>query len=550
MFKKSKNSQINLFSSSSNLLSGKSQKIYDDSEGWHNKFREFVTMRIDESLFKPLFCDNNGTPNASLRVMLAMMILKEAEGLSDRKIFENSRFNMLTRSAIGLLNADDNVPAESTYYDFRKKVLEHAKAGNENLIETCFSQVTKNQSIEFNVSGVSIRMDSKLLGSNIAKLSRYELVHETFRLFFKEVNQSDNLSGETKSELESLLKLEGNKVVYTNSSEEVLSRFSQLGILIHKVLPLFSKLDSVYYQTLKTVFEQQYTVNEQGVVTPREKETISAQSIQSPHDTDCHFRNKDGNKVKGYSMNVTESCDDQGLNLIGAVDVKEASASDVSFFEEDITRVQEIFTAKTEVVHADGAYHSVDNQDFCKEESIELYLHAIQGAKGRYNLDFVENKLTVFDTKTNQEIDSKEITSKEGVVKWRIDTENGYRYFTQDNIDSYLIRKKIQETPIEVFQKRNNVEATIFQLGYHYPNAKSRYRGLIKHQMWANIRCFWVNFVRIMNFNKKLLLENSFIIDNSLLLDYKVAIFTFVAFINQIIWSSFFKFENIQYKRV
>jgi len=546
----SKNSQINLFSSSSNLLSGKSQKIYDDSEGWHNKFREVITMRIDEGLFKPLFCDNNGTPNASLRVMLVMMILKEAEGLSDRKIFENSRFNMLTRSAIGLLNANDNVPAESTYYDFRKKVLEHAKAGNENLIETCFSQVTKNQSIEFNVSGVSIRMDSKLLGSNIAKLSRYELVHETFRLFFKEVNQSDNLSGETKSELESLLKLEGNKVVYTNSSEEVLSRFSQLGILINQVLPLFSKLESVYYQTLKTVFEQQYTVNEQGVVTTREKETISAKSIQSPHDTDCHFRNKDGNKVKGYSMNVTESCDYQGLNLIGAVDVKEASTSDVSFFEEDITRVQEIFTAKTEIVHADGAYHSVDNQDFCKEESIELYLHAIQGAKGRYNLDFIENKLTVFDTKPNQEIDSKEITSKEGVVKWRIDTENGYRYFTQENIDTYLIRKKIQETPIEVFQKRNNVEATIFQLVYHYPNAKSRYRGLIKHQMWANIRCFWVNFVRIMNFNKKLLLENSFFIDNSLLLDYKVAIFAFVAFINQIMWSSFFKFGNIQYRRV
>jgi hypothetical protein len=405
MFKKSKNTQINLFSSSSSLLSGKSQKIYDDDQGWHNKFRELVTMRIDESMFKPLFCDNNGTPNASLRVMLAMMILKEADGLSDRKIFENSRFNMLTRSAIGLLNSDDSVPAESTYYDFRKKVLEHVKAGNENLIETCFSQVTKNQSIKFNVSGVSVRMDSKLLGSNIAKLSRYELVHETFRLFFIEVNQSDNLCGDTKSELESLLKLEGNKVVYTSSSEEVLSRFSQLGILIHKVLPLFSKFDSAYYQTLKTIFEQQYTVNDQGVVSPREKETISAQSIQSPHDTDCHFRNKDGNKVKGYSLNVTESCDDQGLNLIGTVDVKVASTSDVCFLEEDITRIQEIFTAKTKAIHADGAYHSVANQDFCKEEFIELYLHAIQGAKGRYRFDFIENKLTIFDTKTNQEID-------------------------------------------------------------------------------------------------------------------------------------------------
>lgn len=280
MFKKSQNTQINLFSSPSTLLSGKSQKIYDDKEGWHNKFREVVTIRIDENLFKPLFCDNNGTPNSSIRVLLAMMILKEAEGLSDRKIFENSRFNMLTRSAIGLLNADDSVPAESTYYDFRKKVLEHAKAGNENLIETCFSQVSKNQSIDFNVSGVSVRMDSKLLGSNIAKLSRYELVHETFRLFFKEVNQLDNLSSETKFELESLLKLEGNKVVYTNFSEEVLSRFSQLGVLINKVLPLFYEIDSTFYQTLKTVFEQQYKVSDHGVVTPREKQEISAQSIQ------------------------------------------------------------------------------------------------------------------------------------------------------------------------------------------------------------------------------------------------------------------------------
>jgi len=44
------------------------------------------------------------------------------------------------------------------------------------------------------------------------------------------------------------------------------------------------------------------------------------------------------------------------------------------------------------------------------------------------------------------------------------------------------------------------VEATIFQLGYHYSNDKSRYRGLIKHKMWANARCLWINFVRILNY--------------------------------------------------
>ena len=72
------------------------------------------------------------------------------------------------------------------------------------------------------------------------------------------------------------------------------------------------------------------------------------------------------------------------------------------------------------------------------------------------------------------------------------------------------IRKQIEETPIETLQKRNNVEATIFQLAYHYSNAKSSYRSQIKHQMWANIRCLWVNFVRILKYIKQLCQGTSF----------------------------------------
>ena len=67
-----------------------------------------------------------------------------------------------------------------------------------------------------------------------------------------------------------------------------------------------------------------------------------------------------------------------------------------------------------------------------------------------------------------------------------------------------MLRKQIAETPIETLQKRNNVEATIFQLGFHYSNAKTRYRGENKHQMWANIRCLWINFVRILKYIKQL----------------------------------------------
>jgi hypothetical protein len=190
MFKKSSESgQLNIFTSPKSLFSGNSLKMYEDRQAWHNQFREQVTMRVDENIFRPLYCEDNGTPNAPIRVLVAMMVLKEAEGLSDQKIFENCRFNLLVRSALGLLNADDPLPTESTYYLFRKRIQEYAKGNNENLLETVFSQITKGQCAEFEVSGKRIRMDSKLLGSNIAWLSRYELIHETLRLFYNQVKK-------------------------------------------------------------------------------------------------------------------------------------------------------------------------------------------------------------------------------------------------------------------------------------------------------------------------------------------------------------------------
>jgi len=507
MFKKSSESgQLNIFTSPKYLFSGNSLKMYEDGQAWHNQFRKQVTMRIDENVFRPLYCKDNGTPNASIRILVAMMVLKEAEGLSDQKVFENCRFNMLVRSALGLDNADDPLPTESTYYLFRKRIQEYAKDKNENLFETAFSQITKGQCAEFEVSGKRILMDSKLLGSNIAWLSRYELIHETLRLFYKHEKHDVRLDKVIQNRLEELLKLEGNKVVYICSNEEVKSRLQELGELIYRIIPLFPTSTSIYYQTLQRVFNEQYKIDEKKMVVAREMEEISAKSVQSLHDTDCHYRNKDNQKVKGYSVNVTESCDEnKPLNLIGHVDVRKASTSDVDFLQADINKAQEVFTDKIEAAHADGAYHSPDNQQYCKSNQIELYLHAIQGAKGRYKFNFLENgELSIFDTITKEVIDSKEIISKGGCKKWRIKTEKAYRYFTQKDIDGYLIRKQIEETPIKTLQFRNNVEATIFQLGYHYSNAKSRYRSEIKHQMWANIRCLWINFVRILKYTKQL----------------------------------------------
>jgi len=485
-----------------------------------------------------------------------MMILKEAEGLSDQKLFENCRFNMLTRSAIGLLNANAPIPTDSTYYLFRKRIMDYAHAGNANLLEVAFAQVTKGQCMDFEVSGKRIRMDSKLLGSNIAWLSRYELIHETLRLFYNGIKQSRmcGIEQATIESLDDLLELEGYKVVYTCSGDEVKLRLQKLGELIYHILPLFSNSGAADYQTLKRVFNEQFSVEENSIVIAKKNEEITAQSVQSPHDTDCTYRNKDGNKVKGYSINIAESSDDGDvLNLIGNVDVRVVSTSDLDFFQDDTNKVQDVFTSKIEAAHVDGAYHSPDKQQYCRDNSIELHLHAITGPKGRYDLLFSDDKLSVTDTLTNGVIESRKLTNKEGIVRWRIKTgsdRNDYRYFDQKDIDTCLIRRKITETPIEILQKRNNVEATVFQVGYHYPNDKSRYRGLIKHQMWANIRCFWVNFVRIVNFTAKTRLKTSFFVSIQFVEHCTTYFYVFYTFVMGLYSNRYSQFRKIQYSRL
>lgn len=76
MFKKTKReSQLGIFSDLNLFLSGRAETFYEKQEAWHNVFRNQVTNRIDETICKPLFTEQIGAPNSSVRVLIAMMIL-------------------------------------------------------------------------------------------------------------------------------------------------------------------------------------------------------------------------------------------------------------------------------------------------------------------------------------------------------------------------------------------------------------------------------------------------------------------------------------------
>jgi hypothetical protein len=54
------------------------------------------------------------------------------------------------------------------------------------------------------------------------------------------------------------------------------------------------------------------------------------------------------------------------LNLIGNVDVRVASTPDTAFFQDDINKVEPVFTEPVEDVHADGLIIVLTTRIFVK----------------------------------------------------------------------------------------------------------------------------------------------------------------------------------------
>ena len=504
MFKKSNpNQQVDMFTGTSSVLQGKFLKRYNDHNAWHNLFRTQVYARIDESSYSVLFDDTMGAPNAPVSLLVAMMILKEAYGWSDLQLFEQCGFNLLVRSALGLANLNDHVPAESTYYLFRKRVYLHRETTGEDLLQKTFDSITSGQIKDFEVNGASIRMDSKLLGSNIAFYARYEVIHRTLCLFFASLKPKalPLMPDAERKQLKEICNEDAQKTVYRCTKQDIQNRLQTLGLMINKVLRVYAGYKSnKHYQLLERVFNEHYKIDQDKQIHIRPKEEISSDSLQSPHDPDSAYRQKGDQRVKGYSVNVTETNSEDGLNLITNTHVEKANVSDVEFVKPAIEATQKVTEQNVETVYADGAYNSPANDTFCQD--IDMVFTGMQGPQPRYQLEMTEQGLLVTDTQTSEcqtaTPASKNKNSKED--RYYIIIDNKKIYFSQSAIRAAMKRQAIKQRPIEELRKRNNVEATIFQLAYHLRNKKSKYRTMIKQQIWANCRCLWINFVRILKY--------------------------------------------------
>lgn len=534
MFRKSPSSkQIDAFSSEAALLNRtRSVKIYHDPAHWHNQFFDKITCKIPEELFKDLFHSTQGAPNAPVRVLLAMMLLKEAFGYSDAVLFEQANFNLLVRRALGLIDQSESVPAESTYYLFRKNMLEWDKtSGTKTLIEQVFDHITASQLEALELKVAHVRMDSKLFSSNIANYSRYELVAETIKRAWKSVGDRPiELSSQDRKVLDELMKANSANTVYHNSGEYIKQQLSDFAGLIERLLLACDQagIHGQALQILQTVFSQQYTKQADSTQSGQllGGKQLKSDSVQSPDDPDCGYRNKTGTPIRGYTGNITETCTEENpVNLIVSCQIDTVVRHDASFVLPALAQAEAISQDKVKKIYADGAYNSPDNDEHLAE--IDLVLTGLQGGQPRFKLDYSAqgDQLVATDTlsgkvyqahkcrrfhprknkvKSNQ--GEQQATSQVNAEpRWRIQVDGKNYYFAQKAIQASAKRATLEGRSKQERNKRNNVEATIYRFGRYLNNQQSKYRGLIKQMYWANLRCLWINFTRIMVYEVNLM---------------------------------------------
>lgn len=353
MYKKNKRSQQPLLISDVNDLPERSLKYLKDS--WAETFRREVFLRIPEERFAVLYDPDPSRPNVPVNIMVGLNVLKEWHGWSDEEMYEHFLFDLQVRYALGCDTFGDGDFDLRTMYYFRKRLSEHALKTGENLIQVVFEHITDEQIQKLNINTKIQRMDSTQILSNIADLSRLELLVGVLQRLHRILSEADQTQyGEV---FQPFIKESAGQYTYRiKGKAAVWEHIQQVGQVLHGLLQVLAEgyQEQAVYQVAQRFFDENFKLVETQVQAKSNTE-IEPGCLQSLDDLEAGFRRKGNHSYKGFVGNVTETCDpDNPLQLITHVQVQSNRVSDIELLKQALPDVKGRMDLDTLVT--DGAY--------------------------------------------------------------------------------------------------------------------------------------------------------------------------------------------------
>jgi len=491
-------------------LQKRQQQELDKSE--ESKFYEIIFCNIDEEDFECLYSEADSRPNAPVNALVSSLILMQKRSYTYEEFFKNLNFNLLTKVALGLQQIDDIPFCPATLFNFQNRLSRHYSQTGENLLEKAFDRLTLDQVKELKLKTDIQRTDSFFAASNIRNYSRLQLLVEALIRLFRILDYYDREY--FKELLEPYVLNTSDNYIYKLKASDIPHHLEKIGSVYHR---LYEQLHTKYsenpvFRIFERVYKEHFKVKDTKL-TVKKPDELTSGSLQSPDDIDATYRNKNGRKSKGQSINIFETAHpDNQINLIADVSVHANNVNDDKILHDRIDTVKEK-TPDLDELHTDAAYGSSGNDKKLEKLQIAQVQTAIKGQTASVEIQIERiNKKRYTVSCPKQSVLSKPCRKRE---KARFDpaicsmcalsfecpavtTKKARVYYFSE--EDYLKKKRlnrINKIPANRRKLRNNVEATVAEFIRKMPNKKLKVRGYFKTAVFAYTAAIAINFGRI-----------------------------------------------------
>jgi hypothetical protein len=388
MFRKTSN-QASLLEPAVSLLPAKQARL-EKSWGW--LFRLHCLPRIAEADFASAYCADNGRPNTSVRLLVALLILKDVFDLTDQEALDAAEFDLRWQTALAL-TTEDKVPCQKTLYNFRLRLEVDDRA------QQVFLRLTDELLALLGVDTGRQRLDSTQICSNIQLLSRLSRFCEAHRLLIHRLSRYAPALVEQipAAVCARYVRADGTDSSYDDARSSEGRR--RLAVCARDAWRLVDALRGV---RLPEAAQEAYTLVERLLTeqcleladpaTPladdadateplvavrlREKGEVAAGGLQTPHDPDATY----GHKGVGYTVTICETVGNGDVpELLTHLVVTTASASDQLQTLPTVEALQQRGHQPKELL-TDGSFGSTTNLLACQALGTTLVAPVTGGA--------------------------------------------------------------------------------------------------------------------------------------------------------------------------
>ena len=378
MFRQNEQHRQQSLFSGEHLLPGKLRHKLLTS--WAEAFYQEIFCRIDETVFAALYSDEASRPNVAVNVLVGLEILKSGFGWSDEELHEQVCFNLQVRHALGLHDLGSAVFTLRTLYNFRRRVREYAETAGVNLMQKVFEQVTDAQLEAVALATGWQRMDSTQVLSNLAEMTRLELLIAVLQAVHRQLPESMQEGWADRW----VQYLEGrpHEVCYKIAAARVEGHLVRIGQDLGAVEAELARQapEGEALALVRRVLDEQCDRDSDGGATPRPPGEVSAGSLQSPHDADATYRVKGRATYRGgYVANVSETADPENpVQLITDVQVEPNRTDDATLLEQSL-HDQAARGIEVDEVTTDGGYTGPQGEAACQKHDVTLRATRMRG---------------------------------------------------------------------------------------------------------------------------------------------------------------------------